>query len=446
MSTLPVPTFRLFVLACVGLLPALAVAIARMMRWPYDGLPALAVCDAALLAVALLDALSRRRVAVQVERRCPPVLSIGRSNPVRLELLLRSAEPLDVTVTDSGAERVLPEGLPATVPLCPQHPVALRYTLHPQARGAHRLGSVWLRWPSRLGLWQQQQQRRDLGQEVRVFPDLLALRTYDVWVCQARAERMTRATRQPGGESEFERLREYSQDDDVRRIDWKATARRRTVMARQFQLERDQNVVIALEMGRWMTADSDGLPQFDRALNAALMVAHVATKMGDHTGLLAFDSQVRAWLPPQGGPGAIRRLIRASYDLQPSLDEADFRAAVGHLRRRLPKRSLVLLFTQVLDPERADELRVLLRALRPVHLPVVVMLRDEGIEALAQPAENADVAEAYVKGAAAAHLLERERLVEGMRRAGALVIDCRPAELTSRAVQRYLEVKSRQML
>ena len=442
---MPIPTQRLFWLFAVGLLPAAVVAIARLMQWPWDGLGLVLGWDGLVAGLALADATTRRRPGLQVGRRCPDVLSIGRSNPVSLELSCTGAEPLPVTLWDDAAPDVVAEGMPVTLELLPGQALALKYHLRPGRRGHFALGMVWARWPTRFGLWHHQRQYA-VQQDTKVYPDLQVLRTYDLWLREARDERATRATRMRGGESEFERLREYTQDDDVRRIDWKATARRRSLICREYQLERDQNVVFALDMGRWMTADSAGLPQFDRALNAALMLAHVASRAGDHTGLLAFDTEVRAWLPPLGGPGATRRLIRASFDLEPSLLEPDFRAGLVGLRRRLKKRSLVVLFTQVLDPVRKDELVPLLRALQPVHLPIVVMLRDENLEAILQPGVG-DAPEAlYVKGAAAAEVTDRERMAEDMRRAGAIVVHVKPSELTSEVVRRYLEVKSRRLL
>jgi len=442
---MPVPTRRLFWLFAAGLVPAVLVALARLLHWPWDGLGALWAWDGAVAGLAAIDALSRRKLPLHVARRCPDVLSIGRSNPVALELSLSGGEGIAVSLTDDGAPPVPAEGMPVTVRVEPGRPLSLRYHLRPTRRGLWRIGAVWARWPTRLGLWQHQR-RFAVEQDARVYPDLQSLRAYDLWLREARDERMTRATRQRGGESEFERLREYTQDDDVRRIDWKATARRPTVIAREYQLERDQNVVFALDLGRWMTADSGGLPQFDRALNAALMLAHVAARNGDQTGLLTFDSDVRTWLPPQGGPGATRRLIRASFDLEPSLAEPDFRAGLAGLRKRLKKRSLVVLFTQVLDGIRKDELVPLLRALQPVHLPVVVMLRDENLEAILQPGMPDSPDAPYVKGAAAHTVSERDRICEELRRAGAIVVHVRPAELTSAVVRRYLEIKARRLL
>ncbi|MBM4343240.1 MAG: DUF58 domain-containing protein [Deltaproteobacteria bacterium] len=406
---------------------------------------ALIALDVAVILVALADALTHRHLAIDVARHCPPVLSVGRSNPVQLVLTQGQGPPVSLAVRDEAAQDIDVEAMPAWVSTTPNAHTVVRYAYRPERRGERRLGRVWLRWPTRLGLWQQQ--RGDpLDQTIRVYPDLMALRARQSWLAPGRDATAARLQRKLGGQAEFERLREYNQDDDVRRIDWRATARRRALMVRQYQLERDQRIVFALEMGRWMTAESAGVPVFDRALNATLRLGQLAIQSGDQVGLLAFDDQVRAWLAPQGGAGAMRQLVRSAFDLHPSLVEPDYESSVATLRTRLPRRSLVVLFTQVHDAARRDELVRVIRALQPQHLPVVVSLRDESLEALAAVAPWAEGDALFVRGAAASHVLERERMVAEFRQAGAIVVHERADALDSALVQRYLDVKVRQLL
>jgi uncharacterized protein (DUF58 family) len=448
-----VPTHRLVALATVAAIASVFTAVARLLQWPEDLLGALIAWDVGIAALALLDALLDRKVAVQVTRHLPQVLSVGRQNAAVLDIHHGGARPVTVQVNDEGAVDLLVLGLPVAVQLPAHGTVEVRYHVEPRRRGAHQLGDLWLRVPTRLGLWQRQV-RVPAAQEVRVYPDLQQVRTWDLLVLQER-DSLSRAIRQRGGESEFERLREYTQDDDVRHIDWRATARHRTVIARQYQLERNQNVVFALDLGRLMTAQArsgpdgePGLSHLDHALNATLMLSHVAMRAGDHVGLVAFDAKVRTFLPPEGGPRATRRIVQACYDLFPTLVEPDYRMVFTQLRQRLRKRSLVVLFTQVLDPATQKMLVPLVRSLSPTHLPLCILLRDASVEALLEPdGERAETElDLYTRGPAAAEVQWRERLAEDMRRAGALVLHVRPEELTGRLIQRYLEVKQRQWL
>ncbi len=438
-----VPTPRLAALVAVAAVAAVWTAMARLMSWTHDLLDLILIWDGMVVAVAVLDASLGRQLPLTLERQVARVLSVGRPNPALIVLHNSGRQALRVTVQDDGAEAIEVQGLAVDTVAPSGSTVEIRYYLQPAKRGEHRLGDLWLRTPSRLGLWQRQV-RVPAQQIVRVYPDVQQVRVWDLMVLQSR-DSLSRATRQRGGETEFERLREYTQDDDVRHIDWRATARHRSIIAREFQLESNQNILFALDLGRLLSASSGGLSLLDHSLNATLMLAHVAARAGDQVGLMAFDREIRAFLMPEAGPRAVKRIIQASYDLQPTDDEPDYRTVLTQLRRRLRKRSLVVLFTQVADEETQKTLIPLIKALSPGHLPLCVMLRDPALEDLLSPRHRG--AEAlYAKGPAAAELQWRQRVVDDMRRAGALVLHVKPQELTAELISRYLEVKRRQWL
>jgi uncharacterized protein (DUF58 family) len=260
---------------------------------------------------------------------------------------------------------------------------------------------------------------------------------------------MVRTVRLRGGENEFEALRDYQRDDDYRAIDWKATARRQKLITREYQQERNQSVLCMLDCGRLMTAETQGLSQLDRALNAVLMLSHVATRAGDQVGLLAFDTRVRAFLPPQGGRRAAQRVVAASYDIHAQIVETDFEAAYGYLSQRLRKRSLVVLFTEVIDEVSAKSVVRTVRSLGPRHLALVVLFRDETLDAMAEPRRtepDIKVADLYQRAAAAEAILWRDRLVRDLQEAGALVLHVSPRKLTPSLINRYLHIKAQRLL
>src|SRR6185295_17006205 len=184
---------------------------------------------------------------------------------------------------------------------------------------------------------------------VKVYPDVQAVRAYELLARQDRDPSGLRASRRRGGESEFERLREYRRGDEYRAIDWKATARRQKLIAREYQLESNQTILFLLDAGRLMTAETKGLSLFDHALNATLMLAHVAARGGDRVGLLTFSDEIKSFAPPAGGPGAARRIVQAGYDLYPDLVETNYALPFEQIGIRVRKRTLVVLFTQVVD-------------------------------------------------------------------------------------------------
>ncbi len=313
--------------------------------------------------------------------------------------------------------------------------------MRPTRRGAHLLGDHHVRYPSPLGLWIRQI-RIEAASPVKVYPDVQAIRAYDLLLRQDRDPAALRSSRKRGGESEFERLRDYRRGDEFRSIDWKATARRQKLISRDYQIESNQNVFFLLDAGRLMTARTLGLSLFDHALNATLLLSYVAARAGDRVGLLAFADTIQRYAPLAGGAGAARQIIQAGYDLHPDLVETNYGAALAHVGLQVRKRSLVILFSQVVDDIAGAELVRLLRGLMPRHLPLLVLLRDVEIDALV---EGAGV-DPYVRGAAAELSSQRDRLARDLKKLGALVLDVAPGQLTTAVINRYLEIKARHLL
>ena len=436
---IPSRIFVLLMLVPLGL--AMATLADRSVLWP------MLAADAFIALLALADALLARRPLIEVHRTSREVFSIGRANPVTLELRSRARRRLHVQITDDLFEHATAPELPLALDLRPGARAETSYRVVPRRRGTYALGDHTTRYRSPLGLWTRQI-TQSAHQPVRIFPDVQAVRDYELLARQSR-DAAARATRRRGGASEFEALREYQRDDEYRKIDWKATARRHKIIARTYQLERDQSVVFMLDAGRLMTAESDGLSLFDHALNATLMLTYVASRGGDQVGLMTFADRVLTYLPPGPGKSASQRLIRSLFAVHPELVETDYEGAFTSIGPRLRKRSLVVLFTQILDHNAAQQLLRLTRGLLPRHLPLIVLLRDPSVEALVQiPQDRFALTDhrPYITAAAAEMLSWRDKTIRDLKRAGALVLDILPRELSPGLINRYLEVKARQML
>jgi uncharacterized protein (DUF58 family) len=434
---------RAFVLFAIGpVLLSIATLVDESLLWPMLGV------DGALLLLAAVDAFLARKRLVAIERRAPRVMSLNKPNLVFLDVRSYAGRKLRVSIVDDLFDDGHADELPLRVDLPARGRTTLKYRVLPTRRGAYELGAHHVRYPSPLGLW-----IRELtipaSSPVRVYPDIQQVRAYELSAKKDLAVSGVRATRKRGGESEFERLREYRREDEFRAIDWKATARHNKLISREYQMERNQNVLFLLDAGRLMTAEAFGLSLFDHAINAALMLSHVAAKGGDHVGLVAFAESVKSHAPCQGGPGTTARIVQAAYHLHPELTETNFNAAVEHVGTRVKKRTLVVVFTQVVDEVAARELLRLSRALLPKHLPLFIPLRDVELDALAQgslAAAETDQARPYVRAAAAELVSFQDKLLRDLRRAGALVLDVSPADLTPALINRYLDIKARQLL
>ncbi len=449
-----IPNRALVWLAIIPLALAVMVPFDETMLWP------MLAADLGVLLLAVADALMTKRRPLTVSRRAAEVFSLGRPNPVTVELRSMIRRRIQVEVTCELFDHASAPDLPLRFTLPGRGRVLDRFRVIPRRRGAHVLGDLVVRFPSPLGLWKRQI-RFPAHQNVRVYPDVQQVRTWELLARQDRQHSLMRTTRRLGGESEFEQLRDYSRDDEFRSIDWKATARRGKLTARQYQLESNQNLMFLLDGGRLMTAETAGLSLFDHALNASLMLAHVAVRGGDRVGLMSYAEDVQAFVPPAAGRKAVQTLIQAGYALQPAMVEAEPEKAFHVLNLRVRKRTLVVLYTQVIDERSAEELIRVTKGLSSRHLPLIVMFRDVEVHALLEggkPASGSELAvraaglggigelELYTRGAAAEIVAWREGLLRSLKNQGALVLDVDPSDLTPSLINKYLDIKARHLL
>ncbi|MCB9689551.1 MAG: DUF58 domain-containing protein [Alphaproteobacteria bacterium] len=435
-SRLAVPTGRMFALTLLPMVASLGV-----LASPTVAVPILAF-DLVMALVALGDLAMSWGGRVAVTRSWHPVQAVGQPFEVGVVLRNEGRSGLRLRATDAAPGDT--DGLPWQGEVEAGGEVRITYAATVDRRGQHPFGDLTVRWSSPLGLWERQRRYATDG-VVRVYPDFARLRETGLRGRLSERKAPGGARRRPGGENEFERLRPYVPGDPYRHIDWKATARRQQYVTREFGQESNQNLILLVDSGRMMSARSGGLTAFDHALNAAVLLGQVALRHGDRVGLLVFDTKVRAWLPPKGGARTADRLIRATYDLQPSMDEPDYAAAFRHLHAAVRRRSLVVLFTSVVDQVNADLASGLVRALRSRHLAVAVWMRDVDVDALLdEPAT--DPSGSYARAAAAELSTWRERALADLQRQGALVLDAPPADLTRGLLHRYLEIKARRLL
>jgi len=440
------PTRLLCLLAVVPLVPTVAM-FADHGLWP-----AVLAADLVVAAVALADlATLPRRDTVLVTRQVQPIATRGAPHAVALVITNRSGRPLDLDVVDDA-----PDSVEVAAPIPPLRIAAgarcrVESRIVPQERGELRLEDVHIRTRSRMGLWRGHR-RLPLPSVIRVYPALRQIGRYAVY---ARVNRMSllgvRRSRRIGTDNEFERLRDYSSDDQFRSIDWRATARRLKLTVRHHQSNQSQRVVFAIDCGRMMVNRAEGESLLDAALDAALTLAHVALAQRDEAGLLCYDEGVTRWLPPRAGRGQLNRMIETVHDVQPRLVESRADEALLHLQRHCRKRTLLVVLTNVIDDRNADRIR---RHLAPTvgrHLPLVALLRDPAVfaplEAWGRQGPGAAAAGGLARaGAAADILLWRRQVIAGLEDDGVLTVDAAPKSLTADLVSEYLAIKARRML
>lgn len=405
---------------------------------------AMLVTDAILGLLVLIDLAFVLRPGVDVRREMPETLSLARPVTVTLEARSRLRRRVEIRINEALFESAEAEGLPLEMEIDAGVVRRATYRLRAMQRGLQVVGDHFVRYPSPAGFWTRQV-RIPSETRLRVFPDVQAVRHYEMLARQDRDHRTSRLTRMRGGDTEFERLRDFSPDDEFRRIDWRATARRRKLTVREFQLEKNQNIVFMIDCGRMMTAVWDNLTALDYALNALLMLSHVAIRRGDQVGLIAFDEKVNRLVPPRAGISASNRIIQATYDLFPKMVESDYEGAFRTLKMHIRRRTLVVFISHAIDEVTSKRIQVLARDLLPQHLPLCAILKDREVESRAAKLARNDE-EVCIQAAAAEMLLWRDRIHREMQRAGVLVLDVLHHQLTGALVSRYLEVKARGLI
>ena len=322
---------------------------------------------------------------------------------------------------------------------------ALSFPLRPLRRGEAEIRALWVRVRGPLGLTERSQ-RIPLDRTIPVTPDLRSVREQALRFFTNRQYLIGQKIQRYLGEgSEFESLKEYQPGLDPRGLDWKATARHRKLLVREFQAERNHPVILAIDSGHLMREPLDGIPKLDHAINAALLLAYVALKSGDQVGLLHFDERVHEATLPKKGLQSFHSLQERCARIAYSDRETNFTLSVAQLSQKVRRRSLVVFFTDFVDSITADLMLENLRRIGSRHLLLFVGLKDPSlVEVRDTPPESAL---AVHRSVVAADLLrERSAVFRTLKRRGIQCLDATPAELSTSLVSRYLRIRQREMV
>ncbi|MHC8349259.1 DUF58 domain-containing protein [Pseudomonas sp. RT4P38] len=394
----------------------------------------------ALLVLATLDAARLKRLpSPRVQRQMPGSLALGRWGEVRLEVEHDLAQPLTVHIFDHVPHGLSFENLPLSVELQPGQHSRIGYRLRPLKRGHFTFEHCEISLPSPMGLWSDKR-LLNVADTTRVYPDFARLYggqllAVDNWLSQLGVHQRQRR----GQGLEFHQLREFREGDSLRQIDWKATARHRTPIAREYEDERDQQIIFMLDCGRRMRSQDDELSHFDHALNACLLLSYVALRQGDAVGLSTFASDQPRYLAPVKGTGQLNLLLNTVYDLDSTQRPADYQAAVNQLLVRQKRRALVVLVTNLRD-EDDEELLSAIKRLGAKHRVLVASLRENVLDEVRhRPVQTIDDALSYC--AAVDYLNAGAQRHEQLSAQGVALLQARPVELGTALVMRYLSGK-----
>lgn len=430
---MPIPHRPLLWIAAGWLALGLAVpfAPALLVLWQLAG--------GGLLAVAAADLAAgrARRGSVSVTREVAQALPVGTWQTVSLRIT--STRPVAGWLRDRHPVAFPDEGLPLFIQVEPGRWLRAGYRMLVVERGRHTFTGIDLRLLSPLRLWQIAE-TLPVTDAVRVYPNFARITQYTLLATDNRLSQIGVLQRRRRGEGmEFHQLRDYRQEDSPRQIDWKASARMGRLISREYQDERDQQIVFLLDCGSRMRAKDGDLSHFDHTLNALLLLGYVALGQGDAVGLATFGHETPRFLPPKKSVAVVNRLLNAVYDLQPTLHVPDYLAAAESLLRRLTKRALIVLVTNVRD-EDDDTLVPAVALLRRRHAVTLASLREPVLDELSE-APVGDFEAALTRAACLEYLQSRRRQAALLRHGGVQIVDVSPHQLPVALINHYWERK-----
>lgn len=397
-------------------------------------------------ALIILDArLAEPVQRIAIQRDHAQKFNLGIENRVTLQLhnggrraihfSLRDEPPDDFVISQRVFSGVCP----------PRLDWQQSYQVTPLHRGMYHFGNFTLRWQGPFGLLVREKHIQAETQ-VKVYPNLLEVQRYDLLLRRNRLQEMgLRHSRQRGEGTEYERLREYLPDDDFRRIDWKATARRNRPITVEYETERSQNVFLAIDTGRMMQSAVERISKLDYVINASLLLTYVATGKGDKVGLMTFADQVNAFISPGQGKGQFYKALELLYAVHPEPVEPDYAYALNYLALKQRRRSLVVLFTDISSGAGLDTLAAHAAILRRSNLLLIVTISDPDVVEAAQLRPGNSL-EAYQRSVAAQILDERRLALDRLRQQGSLVLDVPANRLSTEVINRYLDLKAQTLL
>jgi uncharacterized protein (DUF58 family) len=433
-------TRRFLVLLLAAAVPIAASAYLPPLLYLGVGYGAL------VLGLVLADyGLSPRPGDFELRREHDTRLSLGAWNPIRVRVRSTAARSVRAAIRDEPPIAFALDTDVLAARVGPRETAELVYHARPPRRGDYRFGDLNLRWWGVLGLIVRQA-CYPAEAAVKVYPNLLDVRKYELLVRRGRLYELgLRTSKLLGMGTEFERLRDYQPDDEYRRINWKATARRGRPISTEFETERSQNIVAVLDTGRLMRSPVGDLAKIDYAVNAVLMLAYVATLRGDKVGLLTFADRVETYLTPRQGKGQFYRMLELLYAVESQPVEPDYRGALAYLAVKQKKRALVVCFTDLAGGLASNALLAGLAPLQSRHLPLCVTVSDPSILALAgrPPRDSAAV---YERTVAERLLDQRHVTLDTLRLRGVLTLDVPADQLTVAVINKYLDLKARTMI
>lgn len=393
-----------------------------------------------LVLLTIYDLLSQRSaVQIKMTRSLPHTVPVSQWVEVEIKLSHGFLKQRVIEFIDGAPQNCLVDCLPARLRLVPGKVTRLVYKIKATERGDNQFVAAQVRLSSVLGLWQFVYTLGD-DEMIKVYPNFARIGHFNLLSMSSHVPQLGIRKKPRRGEGlEFHQLREYRQGDNPKQIDWKATSKKQKLISREYQEERDQQLIFMLDGGRGMRTLDSGVSHFDHALDAMLLLSYIALRQGDGIGLYWFSHGASRWVPPKKGIATINGLLNSVYDLQPSLDSTDYSKVCEDFLQYRPRRSLVILLTNTRN-EDFEDLRLGISQLQKRHLVLVANMKEQVLlDQLSKPVESMDHALSYA--ATAEYLSRRKQINNTLQNSNIYSIDETPSGFAAKIVNQYLDIK-----
>ncbi|GAB4134309.1 MAG: DUF58 domain-containing protein [Raineya sp.] len=372
-------------------------------------------------------------------------LSNGDENPIKIQISSSYKIPLQVRIIDELPSQMQKRNFVLYKTLKEQESTTISYSIRPTKRGEYNFGALHIFVSSKIGLIERRF-KFPLASNIPVYPAFLALRKYELLAISHRLSEMgIKKIRRLGNNREFEQIKEYVQGDDIRTINWKATARRNTLMVNHYQDERSQHIYSIIDKGRTMKMPFEGLSLLDYAINASLVISKIAIMKDDKAGLLTFGHKIDSIVPPAKDFMQMNKILEVLYKQKTAYKEANFEKLYITIKHQIKQRSLLLLYTNFESLSSMQRQLTFLRQIAASHLLIVVIFYNTELDELIQKTPN-DLEEVYHQTIAEKLAFEKRLIIKELQKHGIQAIFTKPQELTVNTINKYLEVKARGLL
>lgn len=399
-----------------------------------------------LLLLLLADIiLLYHQKGIKAFRECSARFSNGDENTIRIFIENNYRYPVSLDVIDEIPFIFQARDINFKTTIHARSNQTIRYSLHPTQRGSYSFGYIRIFVSSRLGLVSR---RYTCGapQEIKVYPSYLMLHQYEIAaISNNLTELGIKRIRRIGHHTEFEHIKEYVKGDDYRTINWKASARHHQLMVNIYQDERSQQIYQVIDKGRVMQQAFNGMTLLDYSINAALVLSYIAIRKEDKAGLITFDNKFCTFVPASRQAGHMETLMENLYNLRTEFGETDFSALCIHLNKHINKRSLLVLYTNFANMRSMERQLPYLSQLNRSHRLLVVFFEDEEIKKYLS-SQAKDTEEYYRHVIAEKFAFEKRMVISALRKQGIEALLSTPNDLSVDVINKYLEIKTRQLI